>query len=161
MAFKDLADALDVEPLVLPIRGREYACPGSISAKTWLWMQYIMAIARGEDVEPKDEALTDQEQANILNEMLGDAKQQMLDDGLTSAEMEHVERTLWTYHANNRNRALAESVWNSLGKAPAPNRASRRAAEKSPRSRGSRAGSTPRKRSPKARPGAPSSSAGS
>ncbi len=166
MAFRDLDEFLEAEPLVLPIRGKEYSFPTEISARTWLRVQRlgpqlnaaIAARRSGEAYDAEAEALSDLDSDELLAELCGDALQEMLDDGLTSAQLKHVLATLLVYHLSDREHA--EAVWNARGEAPAPNREARRHPAATSRSRGSRAGSTsPTDRA--ARPGRRSSSTGS
>jgi hypothetical protein len=171
MALRDLDDFLVVEPFVLPIRGRDYAFPGEISARTWLKVQRLgpeinqamAAKSAGEEFDADSEALSDVDQEELMVELCGDALQDMLDDGLTSAHLKAVLVTLIAFHLVDRE--TAENVWNAQGEAQAPNRETRRAKTPatSTRSRGSRAASTPRQSAgpAKARPGKRSSTTGS
>lgn len=152
MAFRDLDEFLEAEPLVLPIGGKEYAFPSDISARTWLRVQRIgpqmdRALAAKQAGEPFDadaEALSDVDSDELLAELCGDTLEEMLDDGLTSTQLKLVLATLLVFHLTDREHA--EAIWNAQGEAPAPNRAARRSqAPATPaRSRGSRAGSTSR-----------------
>jgi len=147
MAFRDLDEFLEVEPLVLPIRGKEYAFPGAISARTWLKLnqlgptinQAITAERDGEQFDPNTEALSDEDEGELLAELCGDAMQEMVDDGLTSVHFKAVLATLLIYHLTDREKA--EAVWNAQatqGEAPAPNRKARRKSPaKATRPRGS------------------------
>lgn len=170
MAFKELDEFLAPEPLVLPIRGKEYTFPGEISARTWLRVQSIggqvqraiQAQAAGEDFDPDVTAISDIDQDELLVELCGETLQTMLDDGLTSVEFKAVLATLMAYHMSDRD--AAEAVWNAQGEASGPNRATRRAKSpaKSTPSRASRAGSTaPKAGAGTARRGVTSSSTGS
>lgn len=165
MAFRDLDEFLVVEPLVLPIRGKDYSFPGEISARTWLLLQTVAEKAQqarsAEDGGSLDDvAIPDDVEQGLKAELLGDAEQEMIDDGLTSAHLKAVMMTLIAFHLQGRE--AAEAVWEAQGEAPAPNREERRHKATSPstRSRGSRAGSTARKQTTAA-PGAPSSASGS
>ncbi len=154
MAFRDLDEFLVVEPVVLPIRGKEYSFPGEVSARTWLLLQRLAE--QWQSAAPDDEVVDDTTEAELRAELMGDTLQEMLDDGLTSAHVKAVLYTLLAFHLGGRE--AAEVVWERQGKAAAPNRETRRTREptRSTRSRGSRAGSTSRK----GRPGAASSPTG-
>jgi len=167
MAFRDLDEFLIVEPLVLPIRGKEYAFPGEVSARLWLQLQRLneqyldakRAAAEGRDFEPDRELVSDGDQAAMMDELLGDAQAEMIADGLSGAHIKAAFYTCLAFHLMGRE--TAERVWNAQGEAPAPNRATRRkATAKSPRSRGSRAGTTSAKKKVPAPPGPTSSGTG-
>jgi len=146
MAFKDLGEFLVVEPLVLPIRGKEYSFPGEISARSWLMVQRIgekyerarRAKEVGQEVDPDEEVLSDQDEGILRAEMFGGVDEQMAADGLSSGHMERVFQTLIAFHLSGRE--AAEAVWQAQGEAKAPNREQRRSATTSTRSRGKRAG---------------------
>jgi hypothetical protein len=134
MAFKDLADFLVVEPVVLPIRGKAYAFPGSVSARLWLQLNVIKeqlelaarAEAEGEDFEPDREAISDETEGEMMAEMFGGVDAEMVADGCSSAELDRVKHTLIAFHLSGGNLTAAEAVWEQSGKAPAPNREARR-----------------------------------
>lgn len=161
MAFRDLDEFLAVEPLVLPIRGRDYAFPGEVSGRTWLKVQALgkqyeaaqRARSQGGSVDLEAEVVSDLDEEAFLRELCGPTLDEMLEDGVTSEELKLVLATLVAYHLSDLE--TAEAVWNARGEAVAPNRAERRsrAPAKSTRSRGSRAGSTPRQ-TPASRGGA-------
>lgn len=152
MAFRDLDEFLAPEPLVLPIRGKDYVFPAEISGATWLRVQSLgtqvqqamRARDAGEEFDPDMTAISDMDQDELLAELCGVTLQKMLDDGLTSTHLKAVLATLIAFHMSDRESA--EAVWNASGEAGAPNRETRRAKTpaKSTRSRGSRAGSTGR-----------------
>lgn len=158
--FRDLDEFLVVQPIVLPIRGKEYSFPGEISARSWLLLQSVAEEAQkavkaqraGEEYNPTDVVIPDDVEVGLKSELLGSAEQEMIDDGLTSVHMQAVMKTLIAYHLQDRETAI--QVWNSQGEAPAPNREARRAkaAPTSTRVRGSHAGST-RPKATKAGPG--------
>lgn len=151
MAFRDLAEFLSVEPLVLPVGGKDYAFPADLSAKTVLRMQRLYDQQRrlrlGEGLDEGEEPVSEAEQAEIDAEMWGSSQDEMIADGVTAAQIAVVGQTVYLYHIHGRE--AAERFWNAQGKPPAPNRKARRAkAQTSTRSRGSRGGSNSR-RSPK------------
>lgn len=139
MAFRDLDEFLVVEPVVLPIRGRDYAFPGSVSARVWLQLQSMSeqmqaasrAAAAGEEFDPDNEVLSDIDEAAMMSEMLGGVQDEMVAAGLSSAHIRAAFYTLIAWHLSGEE--AAEAVWNAQGnggKAAAPNRAARR--KKSP-----------------------------
>jgi hypothetical protein len=133
MSFRDLDEFLTVEPIVLPIRGKEYRFPGSVSARVWLQLQALSeqmqqakrAATRGDDFEPDAEALSDMDEAAMMAEMLGGVQAEMVEDGLTSAHIRAAFHTLIAWHLSGQE--AAEAVWAAQGKAPAPDPAARRA----------------------------------
>jgi len=155
MAFRDLNEFLTAEPLVLPIRGKDYEFPGEISGRSWLMLQRLGAVAdkaraEGEDFDPGVEVLNDLDQAELMSELFGDAFDELGDDDPGSMAMNIIFPTLMIYHL--KDKETAEEFWNAAGNPPAPNRAAKR---KSAQSRGSQGGSTgPKKKA--AKPGAKS-----
>lgn len=160
MAFRDLDEFLTVKPLVLPIRGKEYAFPGDLSGESWLRLQVVGDRMRGG--ADGFVAVSDTDEVALRAEMFGGVDAEMIADGCTSAQMQAVFVTLVTYHLSGRNLAAAEAAWDAQGEAPAPNREARRskAPAKSNPARGSRAGSTHPRPKVAAPPGTPSSNAG-
>lgn len=165
MPFDDLDDFLVVQPIRLPIRGKTYEFPGSISARTGLMLQRLTAEAdkvRDGSTEPTDlaaEVLNDEEEIDLRAEVLGDTERQMAADGLSTAHVRHVFQTLLVWHMAGQE--AAEKAWHTLGEAQAPNRAERRAASKdsasTTRSRASTSGTTTRRPRPAAVPDGPTS----
>lgn len=159
MAFRDLDEFVrEDEPIVLPIRGVAYSFPPTISGRVWLRVQRVGGKLSGGDDEV---AVSDEEEQELLAELCGDTLEEMLDDGVTSRELQIVLTTLMAYHLSDpaHARENAEAIWDAQGEAPAPNREQRRA--KPPRPRGSRAPSKRPKPPAKASPGSPPSSTGS
>lgn len=134
MAFQELTEALGAAPIELPIQGKVYAFPGSISGRAWLLMQKMVgaveasarAQAAGEDYDLDQEALPDYEYSELHAELLGGVDAEMIADGLGSAELDLVFRTLLIYHMSGRD--MAETYWNARGEVQAPNRTQRRQA---------------------------------
>lgn len=160
MTFRDLDDFLVVRPIELPIRGKTYQFPGTITARAGLLLQRITAAVGGEASEAQ--AVLDGAEASLREEILGDTEAQMVEDGLTAAHVNHVLQTLMVWHMAGPE--AAEAAWEQMAADPQePNRAERRAAtaKKSNRSPASPAGSTSRRKPPAARRGEPSSSTGS
>ena len=161
MAFRDLGDVRVAKPIVLPIRGKEYAFPGEISARLLVRLGVMFAQledADGDDADLTAEALSDAEEADLRKALFGDVEAEMIADYCTPGEIGVAFTTLMAAHCYGIK--AAEAVWSSPGEAPAPNRAARR--KKTPatltRSRGSRGTSRPRKKT--ASPGEPSSDSG-
>ncbi len=94
MALRPYEDIIG--PLVIPVRGKEYTLP-TVSLQDGLRMH---AAARGgEDLSLEDLTVI----------ILGDARQQMLDDGVPVAV---IDRALWTGIADfQQGREHAEQVW--------------------------------------------------
>lgn len=168
MAFRDLDEFLTVKPLVLPIGGKEYAFPGDVGGESWLLLEIVgQTIRSGGDVDAV--AFTTEQETALKAEMYGTARDEMIADGCSGAQLDAVFQTLLSYHLSDRNLEVAEAVWNAQGEAPAPNRAARRskstkATAKSTRRRGSTGGTTSAKttKAPApAQPGSTSSSSGS
>lgn len=170
MAFRDLDEFLTVKPLMLPIGGKEYAFPGDVGGESWLLLEIVGQTMRfGGDVDAV--AFTTEQETALKAEMFGTARDEMIADGRSGAQLDAVFQTLLSYHLSDRNLEVAEAVWNAQGEAPAPNRTARRhppkksatGTAKSPRSRGSRAGTTSAKTPASVQdlPGSTSSSSGS
>jgi hypothetical protein len=165
MAFRELDEFLTAPPIVLPIHGKLYSFPGSISARSMLRLQTLQEqvnrILNEDGLADGEEMVSDEEQKQLEAELFGGLKDEML-DLMNSEQLKTLFGTLISYHLNGLEQA--EAVWNSQGEAAAPNRETRRAtgSTKSTRSRGSRSGSTtPRKRAAKTAPvGKPSSDTG-
>lgn len=85
-----------IGPLVIPVRGKEYTLP-TISLQDGLRMH--TAAHGGEDLSLED----------LTTIILGDARQQMLDDGVPVSV---IDRALWTGIADyQQGREHAEQVW--------------------------------------------------
>lgn len=85
-----------IGPLVIPVRGKEYTLP-AISLQDGLRMH--TAAHGGEDLSLEDLTVI----------ILGDARQQMLDDGVPVSV---IDRALWTGIADyQQGREAAEQVW--------------------------------------------------
>jgi hypothetical protein len=171
--FRDLDEFLVDRPIELPIRGKTYRFPGSVSARTGLLLQRMGAsadVARrsGQDgtaaaSEVFDaELLDDDREKDLRREIMGDGEAEMARDGLTTAHTEHVFRTLIVWHMAGEEAAL--KAWERLGNVQAPNRETRRQASKasgtSTRRRASTAGTTASKKRPQASAGRSSSRSG-
>jgi len=166
MTFRDLDEFLTVKPLVLPIGGKEYAFPGDICGESWLLVERLQQTAR-HGGDPDDVAITDEQETALKAEMYGTARDEMIADKCSGAQLEAVFQTLLSYHMSDRNLEVTEAVWNAQGQppeVPAPNRAARRskstkATAKSTRRRGSTGGTTSAKtKTPDPAPPGPTSS---
>lgn len=132
--FGDLTEFLVVEPKILPINGRRYEFPGDVSARAYLVIQHTMeqgvrakrAADAGQPYDPTQIVLDDDEELDLQEELFGDARSEMIADGLTASQLQRVMATLMLWHAYGRDAAVA--VWRQ-GEAPAPNRAARRASK--------------------------------
>lgn len=138
-AFRDLDEFLTTPPIELPIGGRLYEFPGSISARSGLMLQRILSAAeeasegiRDGSVRAADLAeqvlLDDDTEHDLRAEIMGDGEQQMAADGLTTAHTTHVFNTLLVWHTAGPE--AAQAAWEHMGEAQAPNRAARRQASK-------------------------------
>ncbi|UQN29483.1 DUF7426 family protein [Brachybacterium kimchii] len=127
-AFKDLDQFLD-DSLVLPINGKDYRIP-AVSAQLGLKLQRILEVtedaqnnrASDEDVQ---ELISDAEELELYPDVLGDAYDEMLSDGISYPRLRLAAITaiLWNVHGED----MAAEFWAAGGKAPEPNRAQRRA----------------------------------
>ncbi|WP_181034118.1 hypothetical protein [Arthrobacter sp. GMC3] len=135
MAFKDLRETLD-STLSLPIGGKEYVIP-PINAEVGLRMQDIMNVAAKAAQAKKDgkeyvmterdeELLSDDEEISIYRDAIGEAWDEMTEDGVTWEEMKLCALTA-IFHAT-QGPEFAEEYFNSGGKVQAPNREARRMA---------------------------------
>ncbi|MEU9839744.1 hypothetical protein AB0C69_11040 [Actinomadura sp. NPDC048032] len=179
MAFKDLREFAEGPHIDLPIGGITYRING-VDAQTGLLVQRLMdagvqAAQAGDEFDLDDELLDDAQELNSYEAILGDAYQQMLDDGVDWEELKRAAVTtmVWIYADED----TAEKFWESgaVGEALAPvtgrppsgaNRATRRASSAAGRKTPSRAStsgtrgsrSTTRKKAPGSRGGTSSSS---
>ncbi len=178
MAFRDLSEIVKgAEPKALPINGELVEFPANVSAKVGVMLSSVFDAVQDPDVDVADqEALndylgwSDEDAAEMELELLGpDGADTLSDLGVIGEARMRVIATLVFWHIAGQD--VAEAVWE--GKAPAPNRATRRAAAgRSPRTAGGAgsrtatagSGSSVRRkttRSAGARPGAGSAKTGS
>lgn len=135
--FADLDGILVVTPIRLPIRGKTYEFPGTITARAGLLLHRMSIAAEKAQADVKagkvkaadlaKEALSDGEEIDLRAEVMGDVEREMADDGLTSAHVHHVFQTLLVWHMAGEK--AAEKAWVELGEVQAPNRAARRASK--------------------------------
>lgn len=156
MAFKDLREFAEGPHIDLPIGGITYRING-VDAQTGLLVQRLMdagvqAAQTGDEFDLDEELLDDAQELNSYEAILGDAYQQMLDDGVDWEELKRAAVTtmVWIY----ADEETAEKFWESgaVGEALAPatgrppsgaNRAVRRASSASARKTRSRVSTKP------------------
>jgi hypothetical protein len=132
--FRDLAEFLDPD-LRLPWNGKTYVIP-AIPADVGLRCQALISLAgsalardgQGEvKVSERDrEVLSDLAERDLFRDVLGTVFDELTADGASWPVVKHMAITAITYFTVDEETALA--VWEGQGKAPAPNRAGRRAA---------------------------------
>lgn len=121
MPMKDLADVFDPD-LRLPIRGKTYTVPAP-TAEVGLRLAALSAIADataatdGDTLAAAAEALQldDGDELDFHKDCLGTAYQQMLDDKLPYAYIEHAAATAFLYWTKGAD--AGEWYWNAGGKA--------------------------------------------
>lgn len=138
MAFRDLTDVLGAtRTKELPIHGRKVAFPGTVSA--WAG-QLLMAIrhaaeesaaAGSPDADPVDLVLasgaaTEADALELERELFGDGAAVLDELGVIGEARAHVASTLVAWHLGGEEAALRAWEAGPKGKAPAPNRATRR-----------------------------------
>jgi hypothetical protein len=123
MPFKDLDQLFKIQPIKLPIKGKVYEFPGSVSGRTGLLLHRMTeAVASMQDGRPLPEVddgaeiLDDAEEVNLRAEVLGTTERQMIDDGLPKAFIDHVFKTLITWHQFGED--VAKAVWEDVPGAP-------------------------------------------
>lgn len=122
--FEDLAEFFEVSPKRLPVKGKVYEFPASISGQAGLTLALVAeefarvaeAKKRGEEIDFDNAVLDDQEEINLREELFGAAHQQMIADGLSADMISHVSKTLMVWHMQGEEAALA--AWKSAGPAP-------------------------------------------
>lgn len=119
--FKDLDSFFKIQPIRLPIRGKTYAFPGSVSGRTGLLLHRMTEMAEkvkaGKDSpDLGQQILDDSEELDLRKEILGDTEREMIDDGLPSAFIDHVFHTLIVHHQFGEN--VAKAVWEDVPGAP-------------------------------------------
>lgn len=124
MSFKDLDEFFAIQPIRLPIKGKTYSFPGSVSGRTGLLLHRMTEMAEevkrasdaGEEPDFGEQVLDDAGETDLLKEVLGDAHQEMLDDGLPHAYIDHAFKTLIVHHQFGAE--VAEQVWLDVPGAP-------------------------------------------
>lgn len=139
MAKLKALDEFFDDSLTLPINGKEYTVPPP-SAETGLLCQRVMqagvAAANGKKADLSN--LDDEQELDLYKRCLGTAHEQLIADGVSWPVIKHAGVTAFLWIAADSD--TAGKYWESAGsddpEAPAPNRATRRAAASSTRSRG-------------------------
>lgn len=124
MSFKDLDSFFRIKPIRLPICGKTYEFPGSVSARTGLLLHRMTEMveeverARRAGDEPNLDAtaLDDGEEVDLRREVFGSVQQQMIDDAVPSVYVEHALKTLIVWHQFGEK--VAEAVWKDVPGAP-------------------------------------------
>lgn len=119
--FKDLDSFFRIQPIRLPIRGKMYAFPGSVSGRTGLLLHRMTEMAErvkaGKDApDLGQQILDDSEELDLRTEILGDTEREMIDDGLPSVFVDHVFHTLIVWHQFGEE--VAKAVWEDVPGAP-------------------------------------------
>jgi hypothetical protein len=115
MAFKDLREFSEGRHIDLPIDGVTYRID-DVDAETGLLIQRLMdagirAGQVGGAVDMDEELLSDAQELNSYEDILGDAYQQMVDDGVGWAALKRAAVTtmMWIYF----DEETAEKFWES------------------------------------------------
>lgn len=122
MAFKDLDEFFVIKPIRLPIRGKVYEFPGSVSGRTGLLLhrmtEQVEQLKAGAkfDEDAQQEILDDAAETNLRAEILGDTEREMIDDNIPSLYIDHVFKTLITWHQFGED--IAKAVWEDVPGAP-------------------------------------------
>ncbi|TDD88352.1 DUF7426 family protein [Actinomadura rubrisoli] len=152
MTFKDLREFSEGAHIDLPIGGITYRING-VDAETGLLIQRLMdaGIKAGQSGQPMDldeDLLDDAQELSTYESVLGDAYQQMLDDGVDWEELKRASMTtmIWIYFDEEtaerfwETGAAGEAVAPATGQPPAgANRNTRRASSAAVRKTRSRA----------------------
>ena len=167
MSFKDLDSFFKIQPIRLPIRGKTYSFPGSVSGRTGLLLHRMTEMAEDAKSGAKpevlgQEVLDDAAEIDLRAEVLGDTSAEMIADGLPSAFIEHAFHTLIVWHQFGEE--VAKAVWLDVPgapKAPADRKAkSRKATSGKASTTRKQASTTPISESAQVSPGDASSSSG-
>lgn len=167
MAAKDLTELGDfLDPILsIPYRGTRYEVP-AVDAATGLRLQKLLAAGiktqQTGKLDPATiELVSDAEEAGFFETVLGTAYDELIAAGASGPAVKMIASTAFIWHTQDF--TAATNFWGAEGKAPAPNRAARRTATRTPTG----AGSSTRKRAsasstttPKASPRAKASNGG-
>lgn len=122
-AFKDLDEFFD-DTLDLPIGGKVYVIQ-PVDAKVGLNMQRMMTIltqaSAGFDVTPEQVQAVefdDEGEEALYRLTLGDAFEQMTEDGVSWPRLKHAAITAYFFHTAGRQ--TAETIWATGGRGKAP-----------------------------------------
>lgn len=127
--FKDLDQYLD-DQLELTVKGKTYTFSPA-DARLGLRMQRMLAVGMGAahgnvDEDAATEAMAGMEDETFFPQIMGDTYEQLLADGVPYRALTLISSTLMLWNLQGEDEAA--EFWQSGGKAPAPNRAQRRAA---------------------------------
>lgn len=139
MAFRDLTEFLLTKPIELPVGGKMYRFPGTVSGRTSLLLRAMqeqaLAAAQaekaGKKVDLDADVLDDLGEVNLRAELMTldghDVEREMAADGCDGAQIRHVFTVLTIWHMQGPE--AAEQAWEQLAvDPPKPNRAARRQA---------------------------------
>ncbi|HUR06993.1 MAG TPA: hypothetical protein VM347_30920 [Nonomuraea sp.] len=144
--FQDLDEFFD-DSLRLPVGGKWYVVPAPDAEVGLLCQRLMHASLQAEQGEAVDDpklnelaevVLNDDEERDLYRRILGPVWNELRADGVSWPKVQHIGATALVWVAAGKDAAA--KIWASggAGEAPAPNRATRRAAAaKSTRSRGS------------------------
>jgi hypothetical protein len=137
--FRDLTEFLVVKPIELPVGGKTYVFPGTVSGRVTLQLRLVQEQAlagaraqeKGETVELDTEALANVDERYVRAQLFTyeghDVENEMIEDGCTAAQIDHVLNTLIVWHTAGADSAA--QAWEAMAQDPqTPNRAQRRKA---------------------------------
>lgn len=136
MRFADVHESLE-EPLVLPIRGKDYEiqpASGADGLKLQEFMSEIQEIARkskaGEEIDEESTSLGSADKFEDMEKLsMGeDVREQMFADGVPLKTIKVAGMAAFYWQTLQDDGETAAAYWASGGKAPKPNRAQRRTA---------------------------------
>jgi hypothetical protein len=137
----DYYDLDGVDPLILPIRGKQYTIPMVPAANVARWKVYVAHVEAGDEI-PATEQLTNDDAYRLF---LGTVLDEMRADGLLDDVIVHAFRTV--YADVTLGRPAAEAVWSQPHpKAPARPAPQDRKPKASTRSRSTAAATSTRSR---------------
>lgn len=127
--LKQLGSFLD-PILAIPYRDKIYEVP-AVDAETGLRLQKLVAAgvrtALDGHVDPATiELVSDADEMGFYETILGPVYDQLIGDGASAPALKFIGQTALMWHAQDFE--MAETFWQSEGKAQAPNRAQRRTA---------------------------------
>jgi hypothetical protein len=165
MAFRELTEFLNSPRPELPVRGKVYVFPSNdeVSGRVTLQLRLIQsqafAVAKAQEagttITLDRAALDEVDEARVRRELMTlnghDVEAEMIEDGCSGAQIDHVLNTLVVWHTAGPD--AAEQAWEAMAgrlDPPAPNRAQRRAGSSDSATTTKRPASTSGTRSPKA-----------
>lgn len=119
--FEDLDSFFKIQPFVLPIRGKKYKFPGSVSGRTGLLLHRMTEVAEavksGKDApDLRQEILDDSGEIDLRREIMGDTEREMIKDDVPAQYIGHAFHTLIVWHQYGPN--VARAVWEDVPGAP-------------------------------------------